>query len=603
MVPKGGYFGKVLEVNLTNKTAKPREISDETYRKYIGGSGLGAFFLFNSLKAKANPLAPEAPIFFGVGPLNGTYCTAPRMSVVFKSPHTGIYGDSQVGGSFSNELKWAGWDGILITGKSRLPVYLYIDNDKVEFKDARPIWGKDTYATDQAILTELKDQDVKVACIGPAGENQVTYAAIIVDRFRAAGRTGGGAVMGSKNLKAIAVKGTKVVPIAQDEPFMKAAKASYKLALEKESWQNVRRWGTAGLLESYMWGMGSLVTRNYQTTWYPDIVQIGSEEAERRFWKRHTSCPNCSVHCMKIGVVRWGPYAGLVAEGPEYESGTMLGSNLDIAELGGLMKGIEACDALGLDNISMGNIIGFAMELVDRSIITHADLDNIKLEWGDVPAMVELIKRTAYKKGKAGQLLSLGVKRMAEKIGKDADYYAIHVKGLELAAHDPRGNKARGGSYSLAPTGGCHHSGDNPPTAARWAMINSLVMCTFVAGYPWGPETPPIFTNMLNPLCGWNMKDEEFWDTAKRIVTLERCFNVREGISRKDDVLPKRLMTEKLPDGPKKGAVVTAEEMKKMQDDHYKFYGWDDNGIPTAETLKKLNLEFAEAQIKPFRKA
>lgn len=316
MVPKGGYFGKVLEVNLTNKTAKPREVSDETYRKYIGGSGLGAFFLWNSTKAKANPLAPEAPIFFGVGPLNGTYCTAPRMSVVFKSPHTGIFGDSQVGGNFSNELKWAGWDGILITGKSRLPVYLYIDNDKVEFKDARPLWGKDTYVTDQAILTELKDQDIKVACIGPAGENQVTYAAIIVDRFRAAGRAGGGTVMGSKNLKAIAVKGTKAVPIVQDEPFMKAAKAAYKLAVEKEGWQNIKRWGTAGLLESKNWATGSLVTRNYQTTWYPDIAQIGGEEAERRFWKRHTSCPNFPVHCMKIGVVRWGPYAGLVAEGP-----------------------------------------------------------------------------------------------------------------------------------------------------------------------------------------------------------------------------------------------------------------------------------------------
>jgi len=250
MIPKGGYFGKILEVNLTNKTANPKEISDETYRKYIGGSGLGAFFLWNSTKAKANPLAPEAPIFFGVGPLKGTYCTAPRMSVVFKSPHTGIYGGSQVGGSFSNELKWAGWDGILITGKSQLPVYLYIENDKVEFKDARALWGKDTYATDQAILTELKDQDVKVACIGPAGENQVTFAAIIVDRFRAAGRRGGGTVMGSKNLKAIAVKGTKVVPIAHDEPFMKAAKAAYKLALEKECWQNVRRRGRENALRT-----------------------------------------------------------------------------------------------------------------------------------------------------------------------------------------------------------------------------------------------------------------------------------------------------------------------------------------------------------------
>ncbi|MCK4785198.1 MAG: aldehyde ferredoxin oxidoreductase C-terminal domain-containing protein, partial [Desulfobacteraceae bacterium] len=225
--------------------------------------------------------------------------------------------------------------------------------------------------------------------------------------------------------------------------------------------------------------------------------------------------------------------------------------------------------------------------------LTYKDLDGVELEWGEVDAVIEMIKKVAHKDGKGGKLLALGTKKMGEKIGKGADYYAIQVKGQELAAHDPRGDKARGYSYALGQRGGCHHEGTNPKKHAQWAMLNSLVMCSFVGGYPWGKQTPGIFTAMLNPLCGWNMTDEEYWTTGKRIITLERCFNAREGISRKDDSLPKRLLTEKLPEGPKKGAVVSPTEMKKMQDEYYAYFSWDDNGIPTKETLKELGLEFA----------
>ena len=602
--PKGGYFGRILEIDLKAKTAKPRDISDEIYRKYIGGSGLGAWILFEELKAKADPLAPESPILFGVGPLNGTYCPSTRMSLAFKSPHTGIYGHTEVGGHFPNEVKWAGWDGILIRGRSRLPVYLYIHDDKVEFKDARKaLWGKDTYATAERIRAELKDPDVRIACIGPGGENQVPYSCVIVDRYRAAGRSGGGCVMGSKNLKAVAIKGTKAAPVYQGEKFYEAARKAKDLAVKYEAWMGIKRWGTAGLLELKNWGTGSLVTKNYQTTWYPDIVEIGAEQADRVFWKRHVSCPNCPVHCMKIGVIRWGKYAGLVAEGPEYETGTMLGSNCLVADFDGYIKAIEMCDALGVDAITTGNVLGYTMELIDREIISYADLDGVKLEWGETEPMIELIRKIAHKEGKGGQLLALGVRRMGEKIGGKAPYYAIHVKGQELAAHDPRGDKARGYSYALGQRGGCHHEGTNPKKHAQWAMLNSLVMCSFVGGYPWGKYTPQVFTEMLNPLCGWNMSGDEYWKTGQRIITLERCFNVREGISRKDDVLPERLLTEKLPEGPKKGKVVTPEEMKKMQDAYYEYFKWDENGIPPTGTLKDLGLEFAEDQIKGFRKA
>jgi aldehyde:ferredoxin oxidoreductase len=248
---------------------------------------------------------------------------------------------------------------------------------------------------------------------------------------------------------------------------------------------------------------------------------------------------------------------------------------------------------MGVDTISMGNVLGYTMELIERGILSHKDVDGVKLEWGDSEAMVEMIRKVAHKEGKGGKLLALGVKQMGEKIGKGADYYAIHVKGQELAAHDPRGDKGRGYSYALGQRGGCHHEGTNPKKHAQWAMLNSLVMCSFVGGYPWGKYTPDVFTAMLNPLCGWNMTAEEYWTTGKRIITLERSYNRREaGVSRKDDVLPKRLMTEKLPEGPKKGAVVSPEEMKKMQDEYYAYFSWGDDGLPTKETLKNLGLEF-----------
>jgi aldehyde:ferredoxin oxidoreductase len=593
--PRGGYFGKILEIDLSTKKFKTRTIPDEVYRKYIGGSGLGAYFLYTDLKPNTDPRSKENFIFMGTGPLNGTYCPATRLSIAFKSPYTGIYGHSEVGGNFGNEIKWAGWDGFLIKGKSPEPVWLYIHNDKVEFRDAKPtLWGKDTYATNDAIIRELKDTDVRTIVIGPAGENQVNYSAMIVDRFRAAGRSGGGTLMGSKNLKAVAVKGTGWVPVADRDKFHDAAKKAKKLAVDLEAWQGIKRWGTAGLLELKNFVSGSLVTKNYQTTWYPDIVEIGGEQAGREFWKRHQSCPNCPVHCMKVGVIRGGDYSGLIAEAPEFETGTMLGANCGVADFDPYVKTIEMCDAMGVDTISMGNVLGYTMELIERGILSHKDVDGVKLEWGEPEAMVEMIRKVAHKEGKGGKLLALGVKQMGEKIGKGADYYAIHVKGQELAAHDPRGDKGRGYSYALGQRGGCQHEGTNPKKHAQWAMLNSLVMCSFVGGYPWGKYTPDVFTAMLNPLCGWNMTGEEYWTTGKRIITLERCYNRREaGVSRKDDVLPKRLMTEKLPEGPKKGAVVSQEEMKKMQDDYYAYFSWGDDGLPTKETLKNLGLEFA----------
>jgi aldehyde:ferredoxin oxidoreductase len=301
---------------------------------------------------------------------------------------------------------------------------------------------------------------------------------------------------------------------------------------------------------------------------------------------------------MKLGVIREGKYAGPIAEGPESATGGLLGSNCGVSEFDGMMAAIEACDALGLDGITTGGVLGFTMECVQRGILTPKDLDGVNLEWGNTDAMVEMIRKIAYKEGKAGVLLGKGVDRMAKEIGKGSEAFAVTAKGKEIAAHDPRGDKGRGYSYAMGTCGGDHHEGTDAETLATWCMINSLVMCSFVGGYPWGKEIPGVFTEMLNPLCGWNMTGDEFWKAAKRIMTIERAFQVREGVSRKDDVLPKRFPTEPLPEGPKKGAIYSAEDTKKMQDSVYGYFGWDGNGIPTEKTLNDLGLKFAVADMK-----
>jgi len=600
--PKGGCFGRVLEVDLTRQKVTTRKISDELCQTYIGGAGMGGHLLASNLKANHDPFAEDAPIYIGAGPLNGTYCVSTRTSFANKSPYTGLMSHAEVGAHFGNEIKWAGWDGILIKGRSKKPVYLFINDDKVQFRDAQKMWGKDTATADDMILAELKDPYVRTAVIGPGGENKVPYAAVIVERFRAAARTSTGCLMGDKKLKGIALKGSKAVPVVDNKKFYPAAVAAKQLAVDKEGWQGIKRWGTAGLLELKHWGTGSLITKNFQTTWYPDIEYIGAEEARRRFWRKHTACNHCPVHCMKIGVIREGKYAGLIAEGPEYETGGLLGSNLGLSDFEGMMACIELCDAMGLDAISTGGALAFTTECLEKGVLTPADLGGMSLEWGEADGYYEMIKKIALQEGKAGKLLAQGVKKMSEQIGKDSDKFACVVKGKELAAHDPRGDKARTYSYTLGTCGGDHHEGTSPATLARWGMLNSMVMCSFVGGYPWGKETPGVFTAMLNPLCGWKMSGDDFWAAGKRILTQERVFNVREGLSRKDDTLPYRMMNEKLPEGPKKGAVVTSAEMKKMQDETYAYFGWDDNGVPTEKTLKALGLDYLIDDVREAKK-
>jgi aldehyde:ferredoxin oxidoreductase len=601
--PKGGYFGKILEVDLSKGEIKTRPLSDELARKCIGGAGMGDHFLTTEYKAHHDPYAEDSFIFIGPGPLNGTYCPGTRASFVNQSVYTGLISHAEVGGHFGNEIKWAGWDGIYIKGKSKKPVWLSIKDDKAELKDASKMWGKDTEVTDDMIMKEMKDPYARTAVIGPAGENGVPFACVIVERFRAAARTSTGALMGNKKLKGIGVRGTKAVPTVDPVKFQEAARTAEQFDVDREAWQGIKRWGTGGLLEQKQWVTSSLITKNFQTTWYPDIEHIGGEQAARTFWKRHVACNNCPVHCLKIGVIRDGKHRGLIAEGPEYETGGLMGSNLMMKDFPGMIAMIELCDALGLDTISAGGVLAFTTECLDKGVLTTADLDGVKAKWGYADGYLELIRKMAYKEGKAGKLLAKGVRQMSKEIGKGSDAWAIQVRGKEIAAHDPRGDKGRAYSYAMGQCGGDHHEGDSPDLQARWAMINSLCMCSFVGGVPWLRETPGVVLNMLNPLCGWDMTADEYWTTARRIITMERCFNVREGISSKDDRLHKRFLTEPLPEGPKKGTIFTAEDEKKMHDAYYKHFGWDEKGIPTEATLKSLSLEYLIDDIQAAKKS
>ena len=604
--PKGGYTGKILDVNLTTGAIKTIVTEEALARRYLGGTGLATYYMYREIPKGADPLGPQNLLIFASGPLNGTQFPGSRTSVNFKSPINGHFGNSFVGGGFASELKWAGWDMVIFRGAAPKPVYLDIQNDKVTLHDAAAHWGKDTYATEYDIKKELADREGTLTAhyahalvIGPAGENKSRVACIISERFRAAGRNGGGAVMGSKNLKAVIVRGTKAVPVASKEKFNPIANEALQLAAINDRRPGFRMFGTAHSMDENTFVVGSAVTRNFQTTWFPAQEHLGGAAAQSQFWQRHASCIGCPIHCMKFGIIRNSElFRGLVAEGPEYESGVMQGCYIGVDQFDGMMWLIEKCDALGLDNIGSGNVVGFTMELYEKGILKAEDLDGIKAEWGNVEAAGKLFDACASGKGKAGALLSLGVGDMAKKLGGEALKYAIKTKNQGLAAHDPRGNRSMMFSYAIGPRGGVHTDGNSIQGMVDRCIHSLVCMCYFVPA-AWRARQVSILIDVLNPLCDWNMNMDELQTIGRRVLTLQRAYSHREGkVSRKDDTLSDRLFNEPLTEGPAAGRVVTREEVKKMQDEYYALLGWDDNGIPTDATLKKYGLDFAIADMR-----
>ncbi|MDI3480542.1 MAG: aldehyde:ferredoxin oxidoreductase [Tepidanaerobacteraceae bacterium] len=618
---KGGYMGKILRVNLTNQTYTEESTTEELARNFIGGAGFGIRFLFDEVPAGTDALGPNNKLIFAPGPLTGTSAPcASRMAVVAKSPLTGAVGMCTTGGYFPAELKFAGYDALIIEGKAERPLYLWINDGKVSFRRADKLWGTNTFDCQQLIKDELGDQNIRIACIGPAGELQSKIASIINER-RAAGRKGLGAVMGAKNLKAIAVRGHKTVPVASENDYKQAR--SRMLKTMKESpvlYPAFANTGTPMVVEA-TWGLGIFPTRNWSATgeWDPvDKLGIKANDS-RKIGKEH--CYNCPVACSQLKLAREGIYTGSLSV-PEFETIYAFGGQTGVGNLDSIIAADRLCDEMGMDSISTGVAIGFAMELYEKGIITKDDTDGVELNFGNHEAMFKLVSKIGYRQG-FGALLADGVKDAAAKIGKNAEKYAMHVKGLELPGYDVRGAKAHGLNYATSYTGADHNRGyafqeifgiPEPETVDRFAYegkgrltkwnqdirtatCDCPTMCAFLLDMAFPANAALNCADMLSSLTGLNFTPAEIEKIGERVNNLARAFNVREGFTRKDDNLPERILTEPLKEGGSKGQYISRAELDKMLDEYYYERGWTAEGIPTKQKLLDLGLENAAEEL------
>ena len=593
-----GYNGIILHVDLSSGKIERKSVNTQDLANYLGGRGLGIKLLWDHLKDKpgTDPLGPDNPLLFMPGPISGFPApSSSRTCVVTKSPmtspkkskyaHASTVSYANMGGFFGPELSFAGYDGLMVTGQAASPMYLYINDDEVEIRDAKKYWGMGTDRFDKAILEELDDRRFRTCYIGPGGENRVRYACILNTAARAAGRGGTGCVMGSKKLKAIAVKGTGQPEVGNHKLFLASLEEARQKFQDPRTYRRWREAGTAAALE-YLSGQGIQAVKNFREGTFTEIDKIGAN-ASLKTWVRSFSCYCCPLACKKSGKTTDSPFAGLIHDGPEYETGTMLGANLMISDHAGMMKAIYLSDDYGLDIISVGNVIGFLMEAYDKKLIDRDFLDGIDLKWGSVEATIEMIHRIAARKG-IGDLASKGVKSLAEKIGQDSHKFAMHVKGHELAAHNCHANPPRALCYATANRGACHLSGSNIAEQNMIALADSTGLCLFALG-AYGRDGK-LIGKMLSAING-TVPSGDPMQVGERIYNLEKLFNYREGFTRADDVVPDRFFEEPLTIGNKKGAVLTREQFKTMMDDFYTQRGWDpETSQPKAEKLKSLGL-------------
>jgi aldehyde:ferredoxin oxidoreductase len=598
MSKKPGYHGTILDIDLSNRKIAKVAIAPEDLDKFVGGRGLGMKILWDRLKKPgADPLSPDNPLMFMPGPFSGLPIpSSSRTCVVTKSPMTSpVKSDyprastvsySNVGGFFGPEVRFAGYDGIVITGKATELCYVVIDDDKVEIQDARKFKGMRTDGFDRAILTELGDRRFKTLYIGPAGENLVPYSSILHTSARAAGRGGVGCVMGSKNLKAIAVRGSGQPGVADHKRFLAAlekARMVLKNSPRTKAW--VEQGTARGIVELSNAGLEAV--RNYREGTFTEADKIGGDVAKRDVWVKNVACYCCPLACKKSGLTR-GKYGGIVHDGPEYEGGTMLGSNLLISDMAGLLKALYNLDDLGLDHISTGNVIGFLMEAYERGMIDRKFLDGIDLKWGSVDATLVMIEKIAARNG-VGDLASKGVKTISRQIGQGSEKFAIHVKGHELAAHNIQANPPRALCYVTANRGACHLNGNDVAIQNMRAMQDSTGLCYFAA-IETALDEPTL--DLLSAITGRKYDRAEFAKTGERIFNLEKMFNYREGFRREDDRLPDRFFEDAFTVGPKKGSVLDRTKFDAMLTQYYKDRGWDPETTKPGETkIKELGLD------------
>jgi len=606
-----GWMRKILRVDLMTGKCTVESLDPIVAKDYIGGRGLGIYYLNQEVDPKTDPLSPDNILVMATGPLTGTGApTGARYMVMTKSPLTGAITCSNSGGLFPTELKRAGFDAIIISGRAEAPVYLWIDQGNADIREADHLWGKNTHETTDALLAET-DAKAKVACIGPAGEKGVLFASIINDKHRAAGRSGVGAVMGSKNLKAVVVKGKGRIPLADPDRFKDVNKKILDIFKEgiKETPLGLTVNGTAGVVVATQ-NFGVLPTKNWQQGTFDGWEKIQGEELSKRFLIKNSACYGCPIGCGRKTRVDVPEFAG-EGEGPEYETIYAMGSNCMVDDLAAITKANYICNELGMDTITMGATIACAMELVERGYLSEDQVGHT-LKWGDADALVELTRMTGNREG-FGDLLAEGSYRLADRYGHPE--LAPVSKKQEFPGYEPRGSQAMGLAYATSPIGGSHMRGDpayfelfgvpKPMDPHQWegkakvtkayqdlsAIIDSAGLCIFFAVRNLAAKdlgvAPVGILEYLNAATGADYTLKELMEAGQRIINAERMFLTRAGFARKDDSLPKRLTEEPAPTGPAKGMVCHLEE---MLEEYYQVQGWTEDGIPGDEVLGRLGL-------------
>ena len=618
-----GYTKRILRVDLTHNTISKDTPDDVFYRRYFGGRGLISYFLLHELKQGIDPLSPENKLIFACGPVTGAPVSgAGRHSVGAKSPLTGGYGEAEAGGFWGTELKKAGYDAIIFEGKSKEPAYVWINNDAVEVRNANNLWGKQTLEASAVIKNEVDSPSARIALIGPGGENLVLYASIIHDLKHVAGRCGMGAVMGSKNLKAVVVKGNNPIRIAQPKKLGRLS--SYMAKNVAKLAYNFHEYGTGAVMDVYE-ETGNLPVRNFKEGVFPNVDQISAQTIKKTVSVGMGTCHACVVRCKKIVQVEdpelnVNPAYG----GPEYETLAAFGSNCGIDDLKVICKANELCQRYSLDTISTGVTISFAMECYGKGILTSSQTNGLRLDFGNAESILKTIECIAHRKG-IGALLAEGSKRAAKRLGKNAEELAVQVKGQEVPMHDPRPRRGQGLGYAVSPTGADHEHNmyDNSyvqkiPREARglgviepvsafemgskkarqfyyistWnSLDNVLCLCMFV---PWAVTQK---TNIVRYVTDWDTSAFELMKVSERAINLARVFNFREGFNREDDKLPRRLMEPKT-NGVLSNVSISPKEFEKLKSHYYAMAGWDSQGVPTAEKLEELEIDWALSYLK-----
>jgi aldehyde:ferredoxin oxidoreductase len=601
-----GWIGKLLRVNLSTGKVSTEPLDPGLAKDYLGARGLGTKYFCNEVDPKVDPLSPENKLIFAPGPLTGTYApSGGRYNVVTKGPLNGTIAASNSGGTWGAELKFAGYDMLIVEGKAPKPVYLWIRNDAVEIRDAGHLWGKIVPDTQDAICAET-DADAKVACIGPAGENQVLFAAIMNDMHRAAGRSGVGAVMGSKNLKAVTVRGTGSVTCADHEAFLAAVMdARQKIQAHPVGGTGFRLYGSQ-ILMNIINQVGASPTRNWQDGFFPNADKVSGETLAANQLQRPKGCFSCIISCGRVTKVTNPKYKG-EGEGPEYETAWGFGGDCGVDNFDAGIKANYYCNEYGMDTISMGSTVACAFELYEKGFITDKDTGGIALNWGDGDAMLEMVRLTAVGEG-FGKKLGQGSYRLAESYGHPE--LSMTVKKQEMPAYDARAVQGVGLNYATSNRGGCHMRGytietevlgnpvfgpkvdqhtidGKPQICINWQNLTAALDATGACQFTTFGIASAELAAMLGPLTGFEYSADDFLKCGDRIWNLERLFNLKAGFTAKDDTLPPRMLKEPIKTGPSKGKVSLLPEMLP---EYYRLRGWDENGVPTAEKLQELGL-------------